>query len=457
MGVSDLMTKKAMTSVTKKIGLITLITLVCGNMIGSGIFLLPSSLAYIGSISLYSWIFTTIGAICLALVFAHISNIMPMTGGPYSYARAALGEYIGFQTAFTYWIAVWVGNAAISTALAGYLRVFFPVLTNPWLTFATAAMMTWLLTFVNMMGVKSAGIVQAVTTVLKLIPILLVGIAGWFFIKSSNYTAYFNITTPHSNAFSAVSYGAALTFWAFIGLEAATVPAGSVKNPHRNIPLATIIGTLIAAFAYIISSASIMGMIPAPALQKTVSPFADAASIILGGWGRYFIAAGAVISCFGALNGWTLLQGQIPMAAAQDNLFPKAFAKVNKHGVPARGLFITAIFVTLLLLLTVSKNLIQQFNTIILLAVLSNVIPYFYTSIADMLCISKQKSFQKKSIIQFIIALLAMLFSLWAIFSSGEKTVFFGAILLLISVPAYTFVIRKKRLFKKKTKNTIDS
>ncbi len=427
----------------KTVGLFVLISLVCGNMIGSGIFLLPSNLARIGSISLLSWIFTGLGAICLALMFSHISRFFPKSGGPYVYVRETFGNYLGFQTAYSYWIAIWVGNAAIALALVGYLSVFFPMLLDHGYTFLFAVIFVWITTIINCFGVATAGLVQIITTVLKLIPVLFIGLVGWFYVDKGNFIHYVNITKPHVSNFSAISTGAALTFWAFIGLESATVPSGSVRNPTRNIPLATIIGTLLAALAYILSSAAIMGMIPANELNQSASPFALAAKVIFGEWGQALIAIGAIISCFGALNGWVLLQGQVAMAAAEDGLFPKIFAKLNKHHVPAIGIIITSLFITLLLVLTLSKSLVEQFNIIILIAVLANVIPYLYTSIADLFYLKRDNASFKKRIFLAIIAILGAAFSFWAIFSSGKQTVYYGAILLLSSVPLSAFFARK--------------
>ncbi len=428
----------------KKIGLFTLITLVCGNMIGSGVFLLPSSLAMIGTISLFSWLITGFGAICLALMFAHISHLIPVAGGPYGYNYRVLGSYIGFQTAYDYWFAIWIGNAAIAVAFVGYLGIFFPILKNSWYTFFASAGIIWFITLVNISGVGIAGLIQRLSTVFKLIPILLIGVLGWFYVDGTNFTNYAHISNNHLTTFSALSKGAALTFWAFIGLESATVPAGSVRNPQRNIPLATIIGTSITCIVYMLSSTAIMGIIPSPQLQHSTSPFADAAKIIFGVWGQDLVAVGAIVSCFGALNGWILLQAQVPMAAAQDGLFPKIFAKQNRYHTPVKGLIVTSILITALLLLTITDNLIKQFNTIILLAVISNVIPYFYTSISDMLCIKECNEPKVKKIFRFSIAILSCIFSLWAICSTGTKTVYYGFIFLIISVPLYCWLIRHK-------------
>jgi APA family basic amino acid/polyamine antiporter len=309
------------TAPKKKLGIWMLTALVAGNMIGSGVFLLPASLASIGSISLISWVLTSIGAFFLGMVFVYLSRMMPKTGGPYAYAHAGFGQFIGFQTAYSYWIQLWIGNAAIVVAMIGYLEVFFPELSgNVPARLMLAISIVWLLTLINAAGVREAGVVQLVTTILKLIPLGFVAFFGWFFIDSSNYFgANVNVTQdPVLSNYSAISMAGTLTLWAYIGLESATVPADSVENPQRNIPRATIIGILIAAVIYIAGTAAIFGIIPNAELQASTSPYADAAGVILshfnlpginpGEWGRWIIAVGAIISCFGCLNGWTLLQ-----------------------------------------------------------------------------------------------------------------------------------------------------
>ena len=424
----------------KKLGLWMLTALVAGNMIGSGVFLLPANLAQIGSISILAWISTAVGAFFLALVFAKMSLMVPKTGGPYAYAKAGFGRFIGFQTAYNYWIAVWVGNAAIAIATIGYLAVFWPVLNTPEMTCLFAIIIVWILTLINIVGVRSAGVVQLITTILKMVPIVLVIIFGWWYFHPAYLSHSFNIS--HSSNMTAFSSAAALTLWAFIGLESATVPAGSVDNPSRNIPLATLLGTLIAAVVYIASCTAIMGMIPAHILAKSVFPFAAAANIIFGAWGKWLVAAGAVIACFGALNGWTLLQGQVPMAAADDNLFPKIFSKRNKAGTPVMSIVITSVLVTILLLLTVSPSLVHQFKIIILMAVLATVVPYLFTTVASIIVLKKQKNMKKLA--SMVIAVIACIYAFWITFSSGEKTIFYGLGMIFLSIPLYALVPQKK-------------
>jgi basic amino acid/polyamine antiporter, APA family len=421
----------------KKLGLATLTSLVAGNMIGSGVFLLPSTLAQLGSLSLISWLFTATGSFILALVFSRMSLLVPKTGGPYAYAQYGLGNFMGFQTAYSYWIAIWAGNAAIALAGVSYLSVFFPSLSDPIIACIVSIVFIWIFTLINIQGVHNAGFIQLVTTVLKMIPILLIATIGWFYFKPEFLTNSINVTTPHMSNFNLITHAATLTLWAFIGLESATVPADSVKNPKRDIPLATLLGTLIAMVVYITSSTTIMGMIPNANLQTSLSPFADAAEIIFGSWGKWIIAGGAVISCLGCLNGWILLQGQIPMAAARDGLFPKIFKKENSKGVPYYGLIISSILISVLLFFSISPNLVTQFKVIILTATLANLIPYLYTPVVEIILIRDKKPIKMISLITSIIGII---YSFWAILGSGQDILVGGAILILSSVPLYIFI-----------------
>ncbi len=424
----------------RTIGLWILTSLVAGNMIGSGIFLLPASLAGFGSISILSWIITSVGAIFIALVFAKLGSLLPKVGGPYAYTRAGFGNFAGFQIAYNYWIALWVGNAAIVVALISYLSVFWPALkSNDILSFFVCLAIVWTLTLVNIIGVRTAGVFQLITTVLKLLPLIFIATVGLYYIHP-HYLTDFNISGKSN--FSALTNAATLTFWAFVGLESATVPADDVIDPQRTIPRATIIGTCIAAAVYILSTIAIMGVLPMSQLAKSVSPYADAARIMLGPTADIIVALGALISCLGALNGWTLLQGQIPYAAAKDGLFPAIFAKDSRFGTPVVGLVVSSILISLLLLLTINKSLVTQFTLIILIATLASLIPYLYTCLAELMIFLKQKDKLngKKIIGSVIISCLASLFAFYAIVGSGHDTVFYGALLFLSSVPVYVLM-----------------
>ncbi|WP_246562479.1 amino acid permease [Rickettsiella endosymbiont of Dermanyssus gallinae] len=425
----------------QKLGLWMLTALVAGNMIGSGIFLLPASLAEYGSISLLSWIATAGGALLIALVFAKLGTVMPRIGGPYAYCREAFGDFAGFQMAYNYWIALWVGNAAIAVALTAYLSFFFPILAkNALLSCLVSISLVWLMTLVNLLGVRHAGMFQLLTTILKLIPLLLIALVGVFYIHP-HYLADFNLTGKSN--FTAFSGAATLTLWTFIGLESASVPAGHVENPTRNIPRATILGVLIATAVYILSSIAVMGSLPLSQLAHSNAPYADAARLMFGPIGSVVVAIGAVISCLGALNGWILLQGQIPLAAAQDNLFPRIFEKRSANGTPVVGLVISSVLITVLLLMTLSHSMVKQFTIIILLATLASLIPYFLTTMSELVIFLKYPALFKKGkklLGSVIIAILAGVYSFWAIIGSGEQTVFYGTLLLLSSVPVYVWM-----------------
>lgn len=426
--------------IKKTLGPWRLTALVTGNMVGSGVFLLPASLAVFGSIGLISWGFTAVGAILLALVFARLGRIMPKPGGPYAYCRAAYGDFIGFQVAYNYWIALWIGNAAITVALIGYLAFFFPILNqNPMAALLASLSVLWLVTIINIIGVREAGILQLITTIIKLIPLVLIALIGVFKIHLSNYRD-FNIS--HQSNISAFTAAATLTLWSFIGFESATVPAGHVKNPEKNIPRATILGTLIAAVLYIASSFVIMGVLPMHVLAQSSSPYALAANKIFGVAGGPIIAIAAMIACLGTLNGWVLMQAQVPQAAAEDKLFPRSFAYLIGNGTPIVGLIISSVLISILLILRYGASLVDQFTFIILLATLASLIPYLLTTAAEfILYVKGHEDFQSRRLGKgLVIAIFAFIYAFWAISGAGKAVVYYGALLFFSGVPIYAWV-----------------
>jgi basic amino acid/polyamine antiporter, APA family len=427
-----------------KLGLWTSTSLVVGNMIGSGVFLMPATLAVYGGISLIGWVFSALGALLLAKVFSNLSKLMPASdGGPYAYTRKGLGDFAGFLVAWGYWISLWCTNAAIAVALVSALSTFFPVLaTNAAAAVLTGLSAIWFLTWINTRGLVASGKMQLVTTILKIIPLLVISIGGLFFIHAGNFIP-FNIS--HGSDFTAITATATLTFFAFLGLECATIPSGSVANPEKTISRATMLGTLIATAIYILSSASVMGMIPANILQKSVTPFADATAIMWGKNATYWVSAGVAIAAFGALNGWILIQGQIPYAIAKDNLFPPIFRKQNKRGVPARGIIIGSVVVSVVMIMNYTKGLAEQFKFLILLSTLTVLIPYLFSTVAYVL-IWIEKKYLKKSLFPVItLASLAFLFSLWVVAGSGQEIVYWGFILLMAGMPFYVWILWKKK------------
>ncbi len=427
-----------------KLGLWTSTSLVVGNMIGAGVFLMPATLASFGGISIVGWICSSIGAFLLAKVFAHLSKIMPAgDGGPYAYSRKGLGDFAGFLVAWGYLVSVWCTNAAITVSFISALSTFIPILaTNSFLAVFCGLATIWFLTWVNTLGIVTSGRLQLTTTILKIVPIVLVGIGGMFFIKLGNFLPF---NSSGTSSFEAITATTTLTFFAFLGIECATIPSGSVANPEKTIAKATILGTLIATAVYILSTVSIMGMIPAAQLQNTVTPFADAATIIFGAGSKYWVSAGVAIAAFGALNGFILIQGQIPYAIAKDKLFPAVFAKKNSKGVPALGIAISSVFVSIFMSMNYTKGLVAQFKFLILLSTLTVLIPYLFSTAAYMILRLQEKLTSVKLITgAAVLSFFAFLFSLWMIYGSGQETVFWGFLLSMSSVPIYVWAVWKR-------------
>ena len=422
----------------RPLGLWTTTALVVGNMVGSGIFLLPASLRAYGGVSLVGWAFTSAGAFLLALVFAWLARAVPASGGPYAYTRAGLGEFPGFLIAWGYWWSFLPGNAAIAVAMVGYLAFFVPVLgSDPALGALTALAAVWLLVWINTRGVREAGGVQLTTTVLKLLPLVAIAIAGLAVFDVSHLVPF---NASGQSTLTAVSSTAALTMWAFLGLESATVPAADVDRPERTIPLATVLGTAVTAVIYIAGTVAVMGVVEPATLAHSTAPFADAARVLFGPWAAAVIAAGAVVSCFGALNGWTLLLGNLPAAAAADGLMPRIFDRRSQRGTPAAGLVISSLLVTLIVAANYTRGLVGTFTFLILLATLGSLVPYAFSVVAFVVLGRRRPGGLAAA--QAVVALLALAYSLWAIVSTGVESLVWGAVLLLAGVPVYLWMVR---------------
>lgn len=417
----------------KELGFWALVTLVAGNMIGSGVFLLPSSLAPYGGISIVGWVFTGMGAVLLALVFAELAGVYPMQGGPYAYSFAVYGEFGGFLIAWGYWLSILTGNAAIATALVGYLGAFWrPFAQNAVYASLLVLCSIWAFTAVNVFRVRAAGQVQFITLILKILPLLLVGVFGLMHFHPEQFSP---LNRSSMSDFQAVNATATLTLWAFLGLESATIPAGYVRCARKRIPLATIIGTVLALAIYLLATLGVMGSVPFETLQQSTSPFADAAGKFLGRWGSVFVALAAIISCAGALNGWILLQGQIPLAAAKDRLFPSVFSRLSPRGTPAFALISSSVLVSFFAMLNYFKSIADVFTFVILLSTLASLLPYLFCSVALPL-FRRQNGLQGKLWINGV-AVGAFFYSLWAIAGAGEETIFWGFLLLMAGLPVY--------------------
>jgi APA family basic amino acid/polyamine antiporter len=285
--------------------------------------------------------------------------------------------------------------------------------------------------------------VQLVTTILKLVPLLLIAVGGIFFIKLENFVP-FNISGTSN--FAAITATAAMTLYAFLGVECATIPAGDVADPEKTIPRATMLGTIITTLVYILGTVSVMGIIPAKELQHSVTPFSDVAVKLWGGAAHYWVGAGVAIAGLGALNGWILIQGQIPYAVAKDKLFPSIFAKQNKKGVPAAAVVISSVLASVLMVMNFTKGLVEQFKFLLLLSTLTSLVPYLFSMAAYVIIRLEKKHLHTSGWFgAIVLASLAFAYSLWAIAGSGQETVFWGFILLLAGVPFYVWIIWKRK------------
>ncbi len=425
-----------MKSDKQQVGLITATSLVVGNMIGAAIYVLPASLAGYGSISILAWVLTALGSIVLAKIFGNFSKIIVQkSGGPYIYTKEGFGDFIAFLMAWGYWISLWVGNAAIAIAVVSALSFFIPVLeTNPVFSVMTGLGLIWFLTWINSRGIKTSGRIQVITTLFKILPLLGFILLGVFYFDTANFPE-FNLTGESD--LKTVATVATLTLYAFLGVECATIPAENIKDPERTVPRATMIGTLLTTLIYIAATVVLFGLVPIESLKSSPAPFAEASNIMGGEYSGYIVAAGAAIAALGALNGWILISGQIPMAAARDGLFPRVFKKENKKEAPALGIVIGSVLTSAVMLMNFSESLVSQFEFMILLATLTSLVPYLFTSASYALVIIESKTGMPKLARNLILAALGFTYSLWTIYGSGTDTVFYGFLLLLGGIPFY--------------------
>lgn len=424
---------------TQKIGLLTATSLVVGNMIGVGIFVLPAVLSKYGSISILGWLFTATGALILAKIFSNFSKIIvSKSGGPYVYSKAGFGDFIGFLVAWGYWIACWVSNGAIAIAIIGAASFFVPELaTNSVLSVSIGLGLIWVFTWINSRGIKESGKVQLITTVIKILPLLFIIVFGLFFFKFENFPS-FNLTGGSN--FSALSAVATLTLYAFLGIECATIPAGNIENPEKTVPRATMLGAITVTILYILGTIVLFGILPLETLQNSPAPFAEAAQIMGGDYGGYFVAIGVLISGVGVLNGWILITGQISMATAKDDLFPDYFKRENKKGAPVNGFIVGGVLSSIVMLMNYSEGLVDQFEFIVQLTVISSLLPYLFTAASYALIIIEKRLHTKSWVKTFILSALGFTYSLWAIYGSGSETVYYGFLLLLIGIPVYIYM-----------------
>ena len=344
----------------RKLGPVLATVVVAGNMIGSGIFLLPATLAGVGSLTVLGWVIATFGALALALLFGKLAHRKPMAGGPATYAFDAFGPFVGSQASLWYWAACLIGNVAIATAAASYLSAFFGWQAGPAMSAFFTIALLWLVTFVNLVSPRFVGQVDGPLLVAGMIPLLLAVTIGWSAFDAAQFRESWNVSGQ--SLYQALPQSLVLVFWAFTGLESASVAAAVVENPERNVRIATIAGVLIAALVYIGASIVIFGLAPASELAASNAPFALVAAKVLGPVAGPLVAVCGGLKALGTLAGWVLLTAQVSRAAADHGLLPPVFARTRAGDTPVAGLIVAGLLGTIAIVLTIAPTLSKQFG-----------------------------------------------------------------------------------------------
>ena len=357
--------------------------LIVGSIIGVGIFNLPTSLAGYGPISLVSMALTTVGALALALLFSSLSRRLPADGGPYAYARVAFGNGWGFANAWSYWITAWAGNAAIAVGWVLYVEEFVNTDHNRGVSVLLVLVGLWIPAVINLSGVKNMGAVQVVTSVIKFAALAFIAVVGLFYIEAANFTPW---NVSGQSPVAAIGGGMAIALFSYLGVETAAVAAGKVRDPDRNIPRSTILGTLATAAVYMLSLTVVFGIVPNTELGSATAPFSDAMNTMFGGtWAGHVMAVAVIVSGFGALNGWTMICAEMPLAAAKDGIFPERFGRLSSRGVPSFGIIASTVLASIAMAVNyLGSSGATVFTTLVLMTGITAAIPYGFSALAQL-------------------------------------------------------------------------
>lgn len=434
-------------SLKKEISLFMATMLVCGNMIGSGVFMLPATLAQISGPlpTIIAWVLTTIGSILIAISFANLGSKYTATGGAYHYTKEAFGEFSGFLSAWLYWNGSWIGNAAIIVALASYCSAVIPALQTPIYSIIFASVILWIVTILNIVGVKQAGKMQTVATIFK------IGFFAIFIVVAFLNFDKMNLIplVPQGKGMNTIPLAATSTLWAFVGMESATVTAGEIKNPEKNVKKSTIYGMIIASIIYILISIGSMGVMSNSQLAASSAPLTDILAIALGSSVGKILALAVVICILGTTIGWILSTARVAYAAGEDGVFPKFFGELNpKYGTPVNALIVGSVLVNILIIMNFQKSMVSAFTFITILATLSFLPVYLLSTAAEMMLMFKGEKqfgfyiFIRKS----ALPLLAFVYSIWTIYGSGSEIVMWGFIMMLSGIPFYIYNYHKNKI-----------
>jgi basic amino acid/polyamine antiporter, APA family len=413
--------------------------LVVGNIIGVGIFAMPATLAPYGLNALTGWLVNVIGCAFLAISFAALSRAFPHDDGPYAYTARAFGNGAAFLVMWSYWVSVWVANAAIAIGLMGYIAIFFPALNQtPGLPGLVALSMIWVFVFINLLGARAAGWVQILTTALKLVPqfaVILLGV--WLlFAHPAIFTAHVPANPPSWREVNSVS---TLALFAMLGIECAMIPASRVREPERTIPRATLTGTLIAALIYIAISAVPMFVIPQQELAASNAPFADLFARVLGGHYGEIVAAFVIVSGLGVLNGWTLMAGEVVQCMGRHGGFPAALSQENSHGAPARALIVTGVVTSVMLLTNYTDSIAKVFSLLIVIAT-AGTLPLYVASALGLIVLRRRGQLpptRARAAWPLAAASAAIAYCLWVSIGIGTEPLLWMIVLGGAGVPLY--------------------
>ena len=405
-----------------------------GCAIGSGIFMMPTMLAPYGLLGFGGWLVAGAGSILVALTMARLVKRIPKTGGPYVYVNEGLGDFSGFIIAWTYWVACVSAIAGISIAFVGYLGFFLPQIASSQIYALLASLMLiWIIVFLNIRSLENSSKFQLISTLLKLVPLMLIVLLGASNFDTGNLPEL-NPTNLHP--ISLIATVTTLVMWSFIGIETATVPADNVINPQETIPKVLIASVITILILYILVSIAIAALVPASELLDSSAPFALAASKILGVTGGAIISIGALISTLGSLNANTLTAGNLSLAAARDGLLPSKFVILTKNGTPIFTYLLTGVFVSILLMLNYTKGMVNAFVFMAMLSTLSTLIAYAFCAIAEFkFAKADAKSTQRNNAL--LLSCVIFLYAFFAIWGAGIEMIIYSLILILIGTPIY--------------------
>jgi len=423
----------------KKMSVTQLTFIVTVNMMGSGIIMLPTNMAQVGAISLLSWVVTAVGSMAIAYGFAQAGIFNQRTGGLAAYAEDAYGKSGYFQVFFLYFLSLAIANVAVASSALGYMSTFFPGLSaTPIATCLGVIALLWVTTFANFGGPKLTGRIGSITVWGVILPVGFISFLGWFWFSSETFTAAWN---PNGlSLFEGMGSSISLTLWAFLGMESASQNASAVENPKRDVPLACLFGTLGAAVVYILSTTVIQGIVPNADLANSNGPFGLAFAQMFNPTVGSIVMVLAVMACLGSLLGWQFTLAQTAKDAADTNMFPAVFGKSNSMGAPIIGMIIMGVVQTLMALSTISPNLSEQFAALVNLAVVTNVVPYIISLSALTVMMRTAGVPDGVFLRNTIISVVAMLYSVYALWASGFEAVMGGILVMGVGYIVWGFM-----------------